>query len=301
MKKNIIFFMIIIPFLDLQAQTNLVETNSSPLNIVTNNTIEIPQTNKPIISPLPQMSTNSIPLKNFNTNIIKKINPQKKKNTRMVNLIFSYLLSENAFSQKFTEANNKDGTYYHLPFNSWNDPFYITISFDWLSFPSFYTRFGWELGMNFAGSGNGSGSIEVPLESDLGKAHHGIFYAYYKSYNFPLLLNLRIQPLHWSIFKFYAGFGLGSNLGFYTYNELIEKEPSLYDTDKEKTFILFPFLGQVFIGINFNISESFNTMVLEVKYRFIKNPIVKNDFLEPLPRRVSYQVSGLSIGFGFRY
>lgn len=252
-------------------------------------------TNNPLLN---QETTNTA----LTNELIKKSAVTKtKKSSRMVNLGFYYLFPAAPFKNKFSRGFANGNAYYRMPANSWNDPFSIVLDYDWRLFnlPGF--RWGWSLGLNFAGSGNGDDSIEVPAGSDLGQAQGSTFYAIYNDYHFPLLVNIKYFPVKISVFRFYAGAGAGFFTGIYTYNELVQKERSSFEEQYEKTFVVLQPLFQVFLGFHFDISESFSTIFVELNLKFAKDPVVKNDFLKPDPRSVSFQISGLSLGAGFRY
>ena len=245
--------------------------------------------------------TTNTPLFSTNKIIITNI-----KSSFMINLGFFFMLESEKFSDKFSQGTFGDDKkpYYHFPFNSWNDNLYIVISLDWkFSLLDIeHLRWGWSLGINLAGSGGKENSIFVTPDSDLGIAKGGTkgFYAIYNNLKFPLMLNLRFHPIDRDEFKFYLGGGAGVCFHFITYNELMQPDRIKNDEKYEKTFIPIMPIFKIFLGISFTTIEMFGEMFLEVNYKFTENPIVTNEYLDP-GRSVTFQASGLSLGFGFRY
>lgn len=226
---------------------------------------------------------------------------KKNENRKMINWGFFFMQPSDTFKDKFSEAETGGKPYYHLPFNSWNDPFYLYFNFDWPLSAFLNTRTGWSIGLNFAGSGDDIDSIPVEAETDLGNAHEGAFWAIYNSYNIPLIIYIRIEPVQFWIFKLYTGLGAGITTGIYTYNELAEEGRSSFEEQFEKSDFRIRPIGQIFIGIDFEIGDFFEPMFFELKYTLAEDPVIVNDYLEPEERRVSFQVSGLALGFGFRF
>ncbi|MDD5065958.1 MAG: hypothetical protein PHF84_02810 [bacterium] len=298
-----VFFLFIGPVLMAQTDIPLSDSSgsagtngpstpsSSPAVTMTNSS---PATNTPGPSPtiLTQVTASS------SQSNIKKTKTVPKKSSRMVNLGFYYLLADSSFKEKFSSGQSGQTVYYRMPFNSWNDPFSVILDYDWKFFDLPMLRWGWSIGFNLAGSGNGDDSILVKKETDLGQAHQGEFYVIYNDYHFPFFINIKFQPLEFSIFKFYLGAGAGALFGIYTYNELTTKERSAYDEQYERMATVFKPMGRVFLGFTFDVSSDFSTMFLEMSYTVIQDPVVLNDALH---RHVSFQISGFSLGFGFRY
>ena len=190
-----------------------------------------------------------------------------------------------------------------MPFNSWNDNLYWHFSFDWkLNFLEFlHPRAGWSIALNFAGSGNGGDAIEVETDTDLGNAKGEKFYAIYNCHKFPVMAIFRIQPLTIWIFKFYGGIGAGLYLGFFTYNEIAGESESMAEQGDTRTFILYPLIAKGYYGIYFDTTlKELQEIFVEINYVFAENPIMTNDSLSP-KRSVSFQVAGISLGFGFRF
>lgn len=238
-----------------------------------------------------------------NTNIVEKEEPT----SLMVNCGLMFLQTKSAFSTPFSSGLKGEKTYYRMPFNSWNDSFYIKYSHDWLIdfLPSLGTRVGWGVELNFGGSGNNNPSEKVPADSDLGLAEGTEFYAIYNCYHLPMYAHTRVYPYSISIFDFYTGVGGGMIWGIYTYNELVEKDRSAYEEQSEQTFFRgFPFID-ISIGVNFEIIDFFYPFFLELNYRIAYDPVVTNEFLRltksTQERSVRFQASGLFIGIGSRY
>ncbi len=259
----------------------------------------------------PEPSTNII-----STNKVIYINNDttSRRTSRWNNFSLFWLQIDEKFKDKFSAgAKGKDEYYYRMPFNSWNDNFYLTFSFDWkLNFLRFLKpRAGWCLEMNFSGSGNGGDTQKVELDTDLGKKKDEEFYAIYNFYKFPVMAIFRIQPISIWIFNFYAGAGAGGYLGIATYNELIGKEVSSIERSYEKTFIPVGWVVKFFSGISFDTIKEFQTVFLEINYKFAREPVMTNDFFKTYDedgnptggyeRHIKFQVSGLSFGFGFRF
>ncbi|MBU1077022.1 MAG: hypothetical protein KKH98_07010 [Spirochaetes bacterium] len=317
MKQLTIFSLILVILLSgtLFSQTNIETPNRdtiSPSNLIMTNDNKADRdfnelTDQPVIGTDPETNKSrekgeervEIPAK---TNSKKEV--KEEPSSWMVNLGFFYLLPYGNFKTKFSEGveDESKNLFYRIPFNSWNDPLYVMLNFDWVIdlLPMLKTRIGWGVGFNFAGSGDEDESILVDMDSDLGKDHTSAFYAVYNNYHFPLEINIRIQPFSLLIFDLYSGAGLGGFMGIYTYNELVEKERSSYEEQFEKTFFIFKPYINIFLGVSFEVIEEINEFFLEFRYKIAKNPIITNDFLQP-NRSVQFQVAGLMIGLGFRY
>ncbi len=226
-----------------------------------------------------------------------------KKSDKMVNLGVGFLLTSSEFQPAFSKQLENDKEYYRLPFNTWNDYTYFTYSADWKL--KGRLRYGWGMEFCLGGSGgDGKDSIKVDKDTDLGKAYGGTFYAIYNSYHIPLFFNLMFSTLQISKnVEIFIGGSTGGIFGIFTYNELIEKNRSSVEENAEKTFFTVNFMYQIYGLIKVKISDSFETMYLMINYRFAKNPILTNDFLNSgnTTRRIQFQSDGLIIGFGFRY
>ncbi len=239
----------------------------------------------------------------------KKVESKETPSSMMVNFGFFWLQANGKFKKKFSAGyEDSNNIYYRMPFNSWNDSFYVIFSFDWKIdiLSQLNSQAGWGFGFNFAGSGGDDDAIKVEADTDLGIANTGEFYAIYNNYHFPLFVNASIQPLDLSIFKFYTGLGCGGLIGIYTYNELADKERSSLEEESEQIFFKFIPFVHIFLGVHFEIIEDINEFFFEINYRFAKDPVITNDLLHrtksTTPRRsVQFQVSGILIGFGFRY
>jgi len=234
--------------------------------------------------------------------------------SRWNNMGFFWLQPEEPFVDEFSAGSKGNGEYYYrLPFNSWNDNLYLSFTFDWpLDFLDFLKpRAGWGIELNFSGSGNGKDTKKVEPNTDLGQAVHSPNFTIYNFHKFPIMGIFRIQPISiWRI-GIYAGIGAGAYVYFATYNELIGEEKSSIEQQFEKTFVKGDWIVKLFCGISVNTIEQFQTIFVEINYKYANNPILTNDFFQSEDREtgevtgyirhISFQVSGLSFGFGFRF
>ncbi len=233
------------------------------------------------------------------TNISTLSNDVKEiKSSKMDNLGFFYMFTSSKFDNHYSAGYEDDKKYFHIPYNSWNDSFYIVLNFDWEFVKKFKLRYGWGIELNFSGSGNSEGEADkIPSDSDLAK-EGADNYANFVSHKFTGYFNLVDYPLKLSFLELYAGVGVGGGIGWFTYNEIADKNISTFEQNYRETFIkLLPAI-KIFGGIILYISDSIEPIYLEIAYKFSKEPIFYHSAFK---RYVKFQVSGFMLGVGFRY
>jgi len=227
---------------------------------------------------------------------------KNEKTSKMINLGFFNMFTSSEFSEPYSAGKYEGNTYYRMPSNSWNDKFYVTLSFDWEFIKSLNLRIGWGMEFNFAGSGDSEGSADkVEKDTDLAKdANKGEFYANFVCHKVTAYLNFISFPFKVSIIDFYAGIGGGIGIGWFTYNEILDKEISEFERPYRRTFVKILPAVKLFAGLLVHISDIFEPLFVETAFKFADEPVMKYSTSE-ITRYIKFQVSGFMLGAGVRY
>lgn len=219
--------------------------------------------------------------------------------SKMINFGFFNMFKRDEFKNPFSSGIEDKKTYYRMPDNSWNDLFYITLSYDWNLKKLLNFRYGWELEINFSGSGNSEGdAAKIEKDTDLGKVINATRYADFVDHKFTFYLNFSYFFFKFKIFEPYFNLSAGLGLGWFTYNEIVGNEVSEGEKPYRDTFIkIFPAL-KISSGTVIKISETINDIFIQFSYKFAIEPLLKYSVEE---RYIKFQISGFMIGAGFRY
>jgi len=227
-------------------------------------------------------------------------NVSNEKTSKMINLGFFYMFPSSEFEEPYSEGREGDKLYYRMPANSWNDSFYIILNFDWDFIQKINLRIGWGLEFNFGGSGDSEGAADkVKIDTDLAKAKGGEFYANFVSHKVMSYLNFIFYPYSIEFIDFYTGIGSGIGIGWFTYNELVDKEVSEYEQNYRDTFVRLLYCLKFFGGIVLHISDTFEPLFVETSFKLANEPILKHT--TGFDRYIKFQISGWMLGIGVRY
>ena len=226
-----------------------------------------------------------------------EISSNNIKSSSMVNLGFFNMFKSKEFEEPFSAGIYNNKTYYHMPSNSWNDLFYIILRYD-RKLKKLKLRGGWELELNFSGSGDSKGeACKIEKDTDLGKTLSSELYANFVDHKLTFYLTL----FYIKEFKFlspYTGFSAGACIGWFTYNEIAYKEISQAEIAYRDTFIkILPAL-KIYFGTVIKISDNLNDLFIEGSFKYSYEPILKYSLKE---RYIKFQISGFMLGAGFRY